>query len=164
MARIKSDLSTILTAIKTRLTADAVLDTSRIFLSLTADDELTWPGNDMVIVVAPGSYPADLRAEAGGGNELKVFDGVTKLSLWVRLGLDQATRDDQWLTHATLGALAKWRLVMKSLNQHDLLSGTDQILEEPMRCIRFDAAPAKTKGGWARLTSLWETKWLQDLT
>ena len=66
--------------------------------------------------------------------------------------LDESGRDAEFLTHATLGLVAKGTLVMKALAGHDLQDTADtpnEILDQPI--FPSDAAvdrsePAKGKG------------------
>jgi hypothetical protein len=164
-------LEDVLQAVKDRVAAAVPLPAEYVYLSLDGDDEAAFdPPNDLFCAVRPGAYPMWPGAVAGGGNVVPWFDGELDVSLWSRLALDLAVRDDAYLQDRTLGALAKFRLLVKALQLFDPTNAAgDFLLVEPMRLAPpgFEARRPRAAGraaGWGRVWSRWEIKFLMDLS
>ena len=151
-----------------KLQADAVLDTNSIFLSMSSDEELVKFGilQDQVIVVTPKSFSPSPGVQAGGGRNNFRWEGVVSVKLWNRLYVDQAGRDDKWITHSTLGMALLIHNVVNSLEQYMPTDGSgNYYFTQPMRLLSPGAVfPPKRVGEWGVITLDFSMQWQESLT
>lgn len=141
MAAVGTKLSTILTAIKTKLvTTDALFPSERCRVAL----RMNVPNHnqaDQYCVILPLHQPHDQAAVAGHGRRGTIVEGRINVYLRQRLGTDDWYADDQWLLASTPGDssnppgfLETLGLIEDSLDLFNPLDGSNRpILAEPMR-------------------------------
>lgn len=127
MARIPTKLGTILTAIKARLIAASAFATDTVYIGRQADLNNLPPALSHAVITA-----GRIQSEGNSRHEVFVVRATAVVSIFNCLQLDEGDRADEALTDS-LGIYTKVDLVAKALELHDLLSGSDQILSEPMR-------------------------------
>lgn len=132
MARIDSRLDTILTAIVVRLAAQLDgIDANNCYLAID-DGEIAPSAGDFVCVVSPASGQFDEGYLHGGGvsqaSDFFEFD----VTVYSTVQLDESYRDPVKLTDSTLGLIQKHYQTLLALTTHDLLSGSDNILRDPI--------------------------------
>lgn len=164
---VKTWIDTILNEVKTKLTTtDSVFASNYVFLS-TEEDQGEPPSIDQYAQIVAGPQRPDQGAVAGGGNTALFFNGECAVIVWNRLYLDQKSRDDQYLTHATLGVWAKMRLTLKSLQMFDPVNGSgDYYLLEPFRISDSGwlTRRRRTQAGWGSVAASWSFQYLADIT
>lgn len=165
---VKTWIDTIIAAVKTKLcTTDTLFDANYCFLSLEPDQQ-TPPPTDLYATLVVGPQRPDqavIRGAAAG--TITPVNGELGVILWARLAVDQAGRDDLFVTDPTLGALAKWRQVLKSLQLFDPVNGSsDFLLMNPMRLADpgFLTRPRTNRPGWGSVASSFEVDYLADLS
>lgn len=132
MARINSKLDTILLAIITRLTASVSgLAESNCYLAID-DAEIAPSASDFVCVVSPTGGQFDEGYLHGGGVQVAADFFEFDVTIYSSVQLDESYRDKVKLADATLGLIAKQRATLVALTAHDLLSGSDTILRDPI--------------------------------
>lgn len=133
-------------------------DTTRCFSTLASDEEIAaTPPDDRFITVKPKDFAPHVGMQAGAGVHAMRFDGSLQITIWNRLNIDQATRDDSWLTNATLGIVPLMTLLVRALEMYypTDVSG-DYYFLEPLRMKSPGFVfPQKEISGWGRVQSDW---------
>lgn len=166
-----TDWSEILSAIAARAATALGISADYVFPSLDLGDmaEQGGPADTFCVLMNPSGLVSQGEVD-GGGNELLAFDGSLQIELWNRLEVDESYRTYAALSHATLGILGQWKLLLNKTIGLQLYSplpsggGTQSILKEPMRLLSFDLRPRLPKAGWTKLVSRWEIKFVQSQT
>jgi hypothetical protein len=165
---VPTTLDAIMTAISTKLVAtDALFVSSQILPTLASDRDIeAMPMKDQFLAIRPRSFPVDRADRAGGGRSQFAIDGTLDLLFFSRLWAGPVNNDFVAMANATNGVLAKFKAILKSLEQFSPVNAAgDCILREPMRTVTFDIVPNRTsRQGWTRLDSTWEIKFVQSLT
>jgi hypothetical protein len=163
MARVKTDLPAILSAIKTKLTTTDNLFLSNCVMLTEADDRdlAAASPSQRFVTIKPRDFDIDQGIAEGCGQTELVIRGSVEISLFTRTTVDRYAAGDELLTNSTLGGVAVWAEVLQSLHVYDLLVSTDQILCEPMRCRRFSLKPQRVEPYFSKLESMWEIKYWQ---
>lgn len=135
MARINSDLGTILLAVITRLVAQSLFTAECCYLSVEgADDENVAPSSgEFVCTVSPlaGNIGQEYLDGGGAQQATDFFEFV--ISVYATSQLDEFGHDTVFLTDATLGLLTKLRLVLKAITALDLVDGSaNNVLRDPI--------------------------------
>jgi hypothetical protein len=166
-------LSEILLAIKNQITigsayggGSSLLSDSLVFIALE-EDQVQPPPDDNYLVLIPGTQQPDMPAIGGAAAAtITPFNGEFGAIFWARLSIDQAGRDDSYITDKSLGVLELWRKIMKALQLWDPVNvNGDYLLEEPMRMtaggFRFGKRVPRT--GWGAIAASFEVHYLADL-
>lgn len=126
----------VLLSIKRRL-IDVIADgtDSSVYLS-SVPDELPPNAADFMYEVAfSGGQMLDGEMAGGGVNTIHVV-GAVAVTVHSTVQIDEAGRDDEYLTSGELGILPRVTQVLRALAVHDLENeGGEQILAEPMRPV-----------------------------
>jgi len=162
---IKTKLSTILLAIRERLIDRKVFPADRIWLSLRMNVPFHSQA-DQYCIILPLTQTVDTDVWDGASRYGTLMHGRINVYIRSRLALDQAYRDDFWLTDSTLGALDKLHQVLDALvsfvpEEQD----SDTILAEPMRLL-FTNEPRKDYDNpeWGEVMAEFEISYRLDLT
>lgn len=154
MARTDTTLDEILTQVVARL-RDQISDAndSTCYLSMDPNDLRAPNSGEFIYVVTPAtSGRFDDGAFDGGGQSMTTVNWPIVVTVHSLAMLDETGRDASFITHATLGIVAKGTNILKALAGHDLQDAEDvpsEILDQPI--FPSDAAldrsqPEKGKG------------------
>jgi hypothetical protein len=157
----------VLLQVKNKLVLDNVLPPEYCYLWLS-EDPIDPPPDDFYAVIVPGSQRPDQGVITGAyPSTLTPINGTFSVILWARLSIDPNRRDDSFLTDPAYGVLARQRLIIKSLQLYDPTNTDgDYYLEEPMRLADpgQDFRPRRPPPGWGSVVSVFEAKFLADLS
>lgn len=121
--------------------------------------------DDTVILLSVGEQLLDQPVTVGSGADLTWLNGQLVITLMSRLQLDQAGRDDLFLTDPNIGLLDKLKCVITALQVVDMTDPTSgqYITAEPMRLIKI--MPPKKSGlpGWGFASATFEIHWTMNL-
>lgn len=163
-AQIKTSLGKVLLSIKQRLIDHGVFEPTAVWISLRmkphSHDQASTYG-----IILPLTQQTMLGTGDGAGRYAKRVRCRFNVYVRTQLDLDEANRDEQWLTHATIGAIATWDKVEDALEGVFLLSEQgDYLTVEPVRHI-FTAEPHKSyeSSEWGDVNMEFETQYLRDL-
>lgn len=160
--RIDSDLSTICVAVRDKLLTD--VDFSAVWISLDPF-ALRNPPDDQFAVVSLGDQILQQASTMGGGREYNFVEGVLTVTIYARLILDQVTRNDSYMTDASLGALKRLKCCINSLQMFDPVNGaSDYVLAEPLRFFKIDTPKKVSLPGWGLVQGQWRLAWTIDLS
>ncbi|MCE9556618.1 MAG: hypothetical protein K8T91_24980 [Planctomycetes bacterium] len=166
--RIATTPADIINAIKQRLIDDEVFTESTIRMRKNKQLVLADPPRSECFgVLVPGGFQFDLPKVAGGGRAVTCSDWSISLHVVVQLLLDQGDADDQFLTHQTLGILAKVHDAVDSLQLFDPEDEENPtegnlLLSKPMRIESInDGSKEPAKWGVYELT--WHVPFKWDL-
>lgn len=140
MARINSDLGTVLTAIVTRLVAQSLFTAECCYLAIdgTDDSDIAPSAGEFVCTVSPlaGNFAEQYLDGGGSLQAADFFDFV--IAVYSTVQLDEYDRETKFLTETTLGLLTKLRLTIKAICAHDLL---DAVTPTPNNVLRDPILP-----------------------
>ena len=142
----------------------------RVVITLVpADDEMIKAApSDRFVTIMPVGASFDVGLAAGAGRNAVGNDGQIEVSLYARVMVDRMNQQLTYLTDTTLGVLVDWQKIVNALQLYDPVTiaapSTDLILEEPMRGLRWQNLPHNAPLHWGRLSSTWETRFLQALS
>lgn len=160
--------ATVIALPEAKLQTDAVLSSVYIFTSFASDEELLQFAilQDRTIVLTPKGFAPSPEVQAGGGRNNFRFEGTIDVKIWNRLYIDQAGRDGQWLSNATLGVAALIHSVVDSLEQYyPTDSSGNYYFTEPMRLLPPGVVfPPKRVGEWGVVTLSYSIHWQESLT
>jgi len=115
-AHTSAKLEDILQAVVDRLIDQvAGFSDANCYLSINPDATPEPNPGDYICVVAPTGGMFDENAYHGGGEGQCTINSGILVKLHSPIQLDQPHRDAEFLKHASLGVLAKWRLIVKAL-------------------------------------------------
>jgi hypothetical protein len=165
---VPTDLSTILLAIQNKLVAtDLLFPLEHAIITLAIDESLDRdPPTDSFVVFGQTNAPIDQALVMGGGDLSMGTNANISMRFWNRYEAGWFLSDAQALTDSTLGLLANWRKILKSLQLFspvDSMSG-NCILEEPMRFLNWMVEPRRAQSPWLVIRSVIEAKFVQDLS
>ena len=108
-------------------------------------------------MVRPKTLPTDPGCQAGGGRSTFRLDPIITVSVWLRLWIDQAGQDTEWMHNASLGLADLQSDVMSSLEQYmPTASDGSYYLIQPMRMNPQGwTFPLKRVGEWGVSMSEW---------
>ncbi len=138
-----SKLDLILLRAKRRLVdAAAIATDSNTYIS-TIPDELPPNPDEVMFEIAPShSYQFDQGILAGAGQASLHTQTQLIVTIHSTVQLDEAGRDEIYLTRENLGACELIRQVLKAFCDHDLLDEDDnQMLSHPLMPISGDIPP-----------------------
>lgn len=150
-----------------KLQADAVINSSYIFLTFASDEELSQfaVNQDQIVAVTPKSFAPAPGVQAGGGRNNFKWEGSIDVRLWNRIHVDQAGRDDKWMHHSTLGMALLVHNVLDSLEQYYPSDSSGYYMTQPMRLqppgVSF---PPKRVGDWGAVTMSFSLMWQESLS
>jgi len=153
--RNKGDLAAILLAVVTRLraqldTAERPVNESNCYLSLDPSARKK-TASDLVFVVGPSSGQFDEAMIEGGGVEQLTADIYIIVTIQSALQLDEAQREESFLTDSAMGVLKSATNVLAALATWDpsTTSGGDTLLQvrDPLMPSGFEfSKEGKSKG------------------
>lgn len=158
-APVATTLDIVLSAVKSKLIIDSVFTTSCCYLTLTPT-VLEVPPDTVYAMIQPGRQNVDQPTFDGGGRVDLYFEGEINIVLMCRLALDQANRDDSWLTAST-GALVKLSAIINSLTSYvPTDSNGDFLLIRPFRLMYIDKPAVIARAeGWGYITAVFSFGW-----
>ena len=137
MARTVGKLDAILLAIQARIIDQCSVTAASCYIALDPNDVTNAPG-DFVYVIAPASGAFDQSLMDGGGAQQATADTGVIVKIHSAVQLDEPQREEAFLTHATLGVIEKWRLLVKALTDWAPTSGSDTLVRNPLLPAGFD--------------------------
>jgi hypothetical protein len=149
MARVSTNLQTILAAIVARIQAQVTEfnSDSTCFISRFED---TKADPVPVCKVCPDSGQLDRGLWEGGGREQTTFDSAVLIAIDVQSNRDERGHTESALTDSAHGLLPLAEKVLKALNAHDLQSGGDEILRSPLEPLAY-SSPVDGDGSTFRM-------------
>ena len=162
---ISTNLQTLLTFIRNKLTTDGVFTTTNCYLGLYPQ-HLDSETADIFCVITPSRQVAEQPQLTGEGNYMLFFeDGEVIISIWTRLNLDAGDRGDAYLTDSQYGILPKVEQVYQSLNMYQPTVGSNQLVAEPIRLLSIDKFERVTEvPGWGKGQMTWSISWQAQIS
>lgn len=163
MPVVATDQIAVLNAVVARLIAQVSgLNASTCFISDSPEPPAA-SQNNLFVTVAPVGSRFDEEAQVGAGAaELIEYAGVS-VTIWSDMKLDRNEQAKYLLTDASRGLLAVKKAILKALVGHNLqVSGGDGLVAY-MRAVNC-SPPGYTQGGLGRMTLMFSTEFLWDLS
>lgn len=134
MAQIKTTPNAILTAAVARIIANTIVTgytASTVFVTDDADWLPPNPGATVCAVMLSGARFDDSMFD-GAANESVTADADLIVTIHNPVQLDSPGRSEIILNDATRGTYPKITAILKTLSGHNLVSGSDTILRQPL--------------------------------
>lgn len=163
MPVVPTDQIAILNAVVARLISQiSGLTASTCFLSDAPEPAANVTGSTF-LTVAPSGSRFDEEAQIGAGEqELIEYAGVS-VTIFTKMQLDRVEHATSLLTEETRGLLAMKKSVLKALVGHNLQVAAGDGLVAYMRAVNA-SAPGYTQSGLGRLSLMFSTEFLWDLS
>ena len=169
MARIATNLETILAAARARVVARGVVESAHAFVCDDPEDVVASDGLRADQVVALWwreltQSPADVSTDAAA-DEVPIAECDLMATVFVRVNADAAGKADFASADQGRGVNAAVRRTVRALNDHTLVSGSDDILTESLT-FRRTANRGKARGSerWRRYDCQFDCMFRWDLT
>lgn len=153
-------LDTLLLALKSQVETKMGLQDNTVFVGLSPDENM-FQASDQYVVVTPGPQAIANGYVAGTNPTTLAFNGTVSVTLWSRLGLDQAPRSEIFLTDSTYGAIpALGRLISALHLFYPVDTNGNKLTLLPVKVDKIDSYARDFKGvGWGALKVSFRLVW-----